>query len=225
VPRVLRVLHRLHGRGPRERRADLTCVARLPRIAGSLGLLAVAAFCVYGFLASLELSPSDRLPWQVGYGVTFHLALGGAVLLLIRPRDGEQRDVVAGDPPDRGDASSRLSWQRAVALAVLVTYAPFVAMATFMQLAVSHPHCQETAWRVLPVGPGLLPSGLVWNALDLSAPTEGVSFALASALCLCFVATIAALAQRGGRWRFGTAAIALAAFTLVAVGTYHAIRM
>ena len=43
----------------------------------TLGLLAILAFCVFGFLASYEYAEaSRRLPWQLGYGV------GGTVSLI-----------------------------------------------------------------------------------------------------------------------------------------------
>lgn len=36
----------------------------------TLGLFAIVAFCVFGFLASFEYSePARRLPWQIGYGI------------------------------------------------------------------------------------------------------------------------------------------------------------
>lgn len=42
----------------------------------TLCLLAILAFCAFGFLASYEYQePSRRLPWQIGYGA------GGAVCL------------------------------------------------------------------------------------------------------------------------------------------------
>jgi len=44
-------------------------------------LLAAAAFCVFGFMATYEYpDPAKRFPWQVGYGV-FGLASFGLALL------------------------------------------------------------------------------------------------------------------------------------------------
>lgn len=41
-------------------------------------LLAILAFCAFGFLASYEeAEPSRRLPWQLGYGT------GGVVCLFV----------------------------------------------------------------------------------------------------------------------------------------------
>jgi hypothetical protein len=50
---------------------------------GVLALLAVALFCVFGFLASFE--PGNGLPWKLGYGVLGCSCLTGAVALLRRP--------------------------------------------------------------------------------------------------------------------------------------------
>ena len=58
---------------------------RFPRILAGVALLAVTAFCVFGFLASYEYSAAERLPWQIGYGALGLVCLSGAVMLL-RPR-------------------------------------------------------------------------------------------------------------------------------------------
>jgi hypothetical protein len=48
----------------------------------TLGLLAIIAFCVFGFLASYEYpEPSRRLPWQLGYGAGGMVCLFAAVSL------------------------------------------------------------------------------------------------------------------------------------------------
>jgi hypothetical protein len=48
------------------------------RILGTLALLAVSVFCLFGFLASYEYSEaSQRLPWQTGYG------LGGLICVFV----------------------------------------------------------------------------------------------------------------------------------------------
>ena len=52
------------------------------RILGALTLLALAAFCVFGFLASFEPSETSRLPWKVGYAAMTIVCLTGAVQLL-----------------------------------------------------------------------------------------------------------------------------------------------
>lgn len=58
------------------------------RILTGLALVAVALFCVFGFLASFE--PGNGLPWKVGYGVcgagSLFLALR---LFLWRTKAGE----------------------------------------------------------------------------------------------------------------------------------------
>ena len=55
------------------------------RITGALALLAFAAFCAFGFLASFEPSASPRRPWKVGYAVLGVGCLTGAIRVL-RPR-------------------------------------------------------------------------------------------------------------------------------------------
>ncbi|MCP5524179.1 MAG: hypothetical protein H7A46_21810 [Verrucomicrobiales bacterium] len=53
----------------------------IAQVAGSMGALGFAAFCVFGFLASLEPTGSAGWPWQLAYGL-----LGtGAVALAARP--------------------------------------------------------------------------------------------------------------------------------------------
>ena len=56
---------------------DSTTMNLVARALLTLGLLAIIAFCVFGFLASYEyVEASRRLPWQLGYGT------GGAVSLI-----------------------------------------------------------------------------------------------------------------------------------------------
>jgi hypothetical protein len=56
------------------------------RIIGALALLAIAGFCVFGFMATYEYSETaKRLPWQIGYGALGLVCLSGAVMVL-RPR-------------------------------------------------------------------------------------------------------------------------------------------
>ena len=55
----------------------------LARILGATALLALTAFCTFGFLAAGEYpEPDKRLPWQIGYGALGLLCLTGVVLLL-----------------------------------------------------------------------------------------------------------------------------------------------
>jgi hypothetical protein len=59
----------------------------LARIIAALALLAIAGFCVVGFLAAFEYTEAARrLPWQIGYGVLGLVCLG-SLLMLLRPRD------------------------------------------------------------------------------------------------------------------------------------------
>jgi len=56
------------------------------RIIGALTLVAIAGFCVFGFMATFEYAEAARrLPWQIAYGGLGTACLGGVVLLL-RPR-------------------------------------------------------------------------------------------------------------------------------------------
>lgn len=55
----------------------------LGRILGALALLAVALFCVFGFLASFE--PGNGLQWKIGYAALGCGCLTGAVVLFPRP--------------------------------------------------------------------------------------------------------------------------------------------
>jgi hypothetical protein len=48
----------------------------------TFGLLAILAFCAFGFLASYEYAEaSRRLPWQIGYGIGGAVCLFATVLL------------------------------------------------------------------------------------------------------------------------------------------------
>ena len=47
----------------------------------SLFLLAFAAFCGFGFLASFEYTGMRMLPWAISYGILGIASLGGALRL------------------------------------------------------------------------------------------------------------------------------------------------
>jgi hypothetical protein len=52
------------------------------RIIGSLVLLAVSVFCVFGFIATFEpLDASTQLAWRAIYGLVGLACLGGIVIL------------------------------------------------------------------------------------------------------------------------------------------------
>lgn len=73
--------------------------SRIPRVFAALALVAVLAFCVFGFLASYEYSEaSKRLPWQIGYGIIGLSCLSGAVLLL-RPSRGRSKPGSTNNSP------------------------------------------------------------------------------------------------------------------------------
>jgi hypothetical protein len=56
----------------------------MARIIGSAGCLLLAAFCVFGFLATFE--PGPHLGWRIGYALTGLLAFCGAIAPWLRPR-------------------------------------------------------------------------------------------------------------------------------------------
>lgn len=59
------------------------------KIIGSLALLAVLAFCVFGFMATFEpLDASTQLTWRVIYGLAGLASVGGIVFLLRRRKQG-----------------------------------------------------------------------------------------------------------------------------------------
>ena len=49
-------------------------------VACSLWLLAFAAFCAFGFMASFEPPLAEHRPWQIGYAIAGVLALTAAAL-------------------------------------------------------------------------------------------------------------------------------------------------
>ena len=57
----------------------------LARVLTGLVLLALAGFCLFGFLATYEYrAAADRLPWQFAYGSVGLICLGGIALLFRR---------------------------------------------------------------------------------------------------------------------------------------------
>ena len=54
------------------------------RIAAILFALGFAAFCGFGFLASFELSSSQRWPWQLAYALLGIGSLVASTFLLLR---------------------------------------------------------------------------------------------------------------------------------------------
>jgi hypothetical protein len=72
----------------------------LLRVLLTLVLLTVAAFSVFGFLASDEYPEATRrLPWQIGYGTT-----GGACLLSMVPLWRRARNDTAPVADSRRDS-------------------------------------------------------------------------------------------------------------------------
>lgn len=55
----------------------------LIRVVAAFPLFVIAGFCVFGFLATWELSAwTDRLPLQIGYVILGSASLFGAIVLL-----------------------------------------------------------------------------------------------------------------------------------------------
>ncbi len=52
------------------------------RITASIFAFGIAAFCVFGFLASFEYSLAKSWPWHLGYGIVGIGSLIAAILLL-----------------------------------------------------------------------------------------------------------------------------------------------
>ena len=58
------------------------------RILGALALSAVAAFCLFGFMATFEPTQRVIAPWRIGYGLVGSCSLVGVILIL---RPGRKR--------------------------------------------------------------------------------------------------------------------------------------
>ena len=68
------------------------------RILAALVLLAIALFCVFGFLASFE--PSNGLMWKVGYGTLACGFLVGAIVMV-------RAAFIKGGEPEAGESVNR----------------------------------------------------------------------------------------------------------------------
>jgi predicted permease len=65
------------------RKPNTTAVQRIARASGTLALLAITGFCIFGFMATFEYSEAPkRWPWQIGYGAFGLVCLSGAAMLL-----------------------------------------------------------------------------------------------------------------------------------------------
>jgi len=68
---------------------DATPMNRAARVMWSLVLLAVLAFCVFGFMATFEpLDVSTQVVWRGIYGLTAVACLGGLVVLSLPRKHG-----------------------------------------------------------------------------------------------------------------------------------------
>lgn len=93
------------------------------------------------------------------------------------------------------------SWKRAVGLATLAVYAPFVVMAVCTLFFVSCDHCKKTAWLLLPSGPGMLPLEAARTWLNFSCLSDLPWFVLAFLVALTLVAALAWLIRLGEKPR------------------------
>ena len=116
-----------------------------------------------------------------------------------------------------------LSWMRAVALAALAVYGPFVVMAIHASLFVSCAHCKAAAWTVLPCGPALLPLQVGWN-LGLARPAGSSGFVLAFVASGVLIQGLAWLLRRGRRARIAGIVVAASLSAVLAAGTLAMIR-
>ncbi len=117
-----------------------------------------------------------------------------------------------------------ISWKRAFSLSLLAVYGPFVFMALYTLLFVPCSHCKAAAWTLLPWGPGLLPmeAGRQW--LEISRPTDAVAFTFAFIISVFVVLSLAGLVRRSRWLRFVSIAVALAVFSIIAMGTLNMIQ-
>src|SRR5262245_54748676 len=117
-----------------------------------------------------------------------------------------------------------ISWTRAMWLSSLVTYGPFLVMATYTLAFVSCSHCRKSAWELLPAGPGLVPldAGRIW--LNFPRPAQNLSFAIAVFASLILVAIIASLIRRLPRFKSAIAWLAFGIFTALATCVLALIR-
>jgi hypothetical protein len=117
-----------------------------------------------------------------------------------------------------------MSWRRALGWAGLAVYGPFVLMAVGSLIWVSCDHCQATAWKLLPIGPGLLPVVLTRRLVDIGRYPEGLTFAIAAGVALLEVVDVAWVVRRSPRWRVWTLGVGLLCNAGFAYATLMAIR-
>lgn len=102
------------------------------------------------------------------------------------------------------------SWPRAVWLAGLAVYGPFVLMAWQMLVFVPCSHCKQASWTLLPLAPGIVPVALVRRWFGQSPPNDALGFILSGAVAGLSVMLLTIVA-RGRGWRRGLVLLGLLA--------------
>jgi hypothetical protein len=93
-----------------------------------------------------------------------------------------------------------LRWWKAYLLSFSVLYGPFVVMAVYATLFVSCSHCKEVAWKLLPIGPGIVPWELGSRLLSLPRFGEIFGFANSFFVSAALVAALTPLIRVCSIW-------------------------
>jgi hypothetical protein len=102
------------------------------------------------------------------------------------------------------------SWKRAYLVACGVVYGPFVVMTAWTLLFVDCTHCKETACRLLPCSPGIVPVELACRWLGLPRLSDELGFGVAFAATALLLWAMSWMVRRGGWWlSLGAAAVML----------------
>ncbi len=117
-----------------------------------------------------------------------------------------------------------LSWKRATAYAALTLYAPFVIMAFCTLLFVDCYHCKQTAFILLPCGPGLFPLEFVRSQLSYQSPGDAIWLSTVFLFAFGEIFLLASLLRKGGWFLRAGMAIAFIIFSLIAYCTLSMIR-
>ncbi|HTI71351.1 MAG TPA: hypothetical protein VMF06_15375 [Candidatus Limnocylindria bacterium] len=115
-------------------------------------------------------------------------------------------------------------WKRAIALACLVVYGPFVATALYAQAFVDCSHCKQTAWMTIPAGPGYLSLLLLRNVWSFKLPGNAAIITLVTLYSLALTLAVARLARANSILRKVGMVLVLIYSALCAVGMLLAIR-
>jgi hypothetical protein len=104
-------------------------------------------------------------------------------------------------------------------------YGPFLVMAIYALLFVDCTHCKQTAWQLLPYGPGVVAVEMGRQLVDLPRPDGIREVAVPIVAAAGMVAGLTGLTHIGGRWwKALVLTAAFAACSLFAFGLLAAIR-